>query len=90
MRCWTLAWLVDVAEFNSVGSNECAKATALLYDMMLDAMCVWKVFLVLKQCGRKASLTSVVSAKVEASGVAMRRKLRVLLCSIVPLALEIG
>jgi hypothetical protein len=36
--------------------------------------------------GRQASLTGVVSAKVEVSGVAMRRKLRVLLCSIIALA----
>jgi len=34
-----------------------------------------KVFLVLKRSGRKASLASVVSAKVEVSGVAMGRKL---------------
>jgi len=40
MRSWDLTWLVDVAGFNSVGSNECAKAMALPYDMMIYAMCV--------------------------------------------------
>jgi hypothetical protein len=53
---------------------------------MVFAMCVYgrrdalllglKVFLASKHCGRQASLTSVVSAKVELSGVVMRRNLR--------------